>query len=293
MSNLSRYGLALAALALTLTACKDEGEKKSPSQVLARVGDAEITVHQLNYLLAQQPNSADTAVKQKVLDGLVDQELLIQKATELKLDRDPDIVQALEAARRQILARAAAEREIGKPAEPSQAQVDAFYQAHPQLFAERKLYDFSMLSIASTALKPELEHALQQSKTPADTMELLERDGIAYQHTEVQKAPEQLPIPLLPKFGAMKAGDIIAVADGDKVLLLQLKGSNPAALQGAEAQAAIKQYLLANQADVLTDNKLKALRTTAKIEYVQRFAAAEQAGKGTDESVKSGLKGLK
>ncbi|MBM3115149.1 EpsD family peptidyl-prolyl cis-trans isomerase [Jeongeupia naejangsanensis] len=288
MKTLYRNTAVLAAIVLGLTACKDDGEKKSPSQVVARVGDAEITVHQLNYLLAQQANPGDAAVKQRVLDGLVDQELLVQKAVELKLDRDPDVVQAVEAARRQILARAAAEREIGKPAEPAQAQIDAFYAAHPQLFAERKLYDFAVFALAANALKPEIEQALQHARNAAETAAVLQQAGVNAQPAESQKAPEQLPLPLLPKVAAMKNGDIIAVPDGDKVLLLQLKGSTPAALQAAEVQGAIKQYLLVEQGGAREDSKLKALRGATKIEYLQRFATAD----GKDESLKSGLQGL-
>ncbi|AOY01884.1 EpsD family peptidyl-prolyl cis-trans isomerase [Jeongeupia sp. USM3] len=278
----------LAAMVLGLAACKDDGEKKSPSQVVARVGDAEITVHQLNYLLAQQANPGDAQVKQKVLDGLVDQELLVQKAVELKLDRDPDVVQAVEATRRQILARAAVEREIGKPVEPTQAQIDTFYVAHPQLFAERKLYDFTVFALAASALKPELEQALQSPRNAAETAAALQQAGIDAQPVEVQRAPEQLPLPLLPKIAAMKHGDIISLPDGDKVLLLQLKGSTPAPLQAAEVQAPIKQYLLAEQGGAREDSRLKALRGATKVEYLQRFATAD----GKDVSLQSGLKGL-
>ncbi|QLG90096.1 hypothetical protein HQ393_17450 (plasmid) [Chitinibacter bivalviorum] len=50
--------LVLAVLiACSLTACNDKDEKKSPSQVLAKVNDAEITVHQLNFVLGQIPNA--------------------------------------------------------------------------------------------------------------------------------------------------------------------------------------------------------------------------------------------
>ena len=76
-------GVALlgAAVLLVLGGC-GEAEKPAASQVLARVNGKELTVLQLNYLLAQQPpgRQLSEAQKQQVLDELVRQEILVQRA---------------------------------------------------------------------------------------------------------------------------------------------------------------------------------------------------------------------
>ncbi|MDP0972048.1 SurA N-terminal domain-containing protein, partial [Klebsiella pneumoniae] len=73
------------------------------SQTAAKVNKEEITVHQINFVLQRQqglkPEQAEEAGRQ-VLERLVDQELAVQKAQELKLDRDPRVVQQVEAAKR-------------------------------------------------------------------------------------------------------------------------------------------------------------------------------------------------
>ncbi|GAB4114513.1 MAG: hypothetical protein Fur0014_17120 [Rubrivivax sp.] len=102
----------VTAGALMLAACGDRKDKAA-SQTAAKVNKEEITVHQINFVLQQQrglkPEQAEAAGRQ-VLERLIDQELAVQKADELKLDRDPRVVQQLEAVRREVLARAYAEK---------------------------------------------------------------------------------------------------------------------------------------------------------------------------------------
>ncbi len=139
MLQANRSMLALALSLTLLGGCADKAaEKPAPSQVLARVNDTEITVHQLNYLARSQPGGkVDEATRQKLLEQLVDQEVLVQQAVSQKLDREPNVLQALEAARRQILAQAAAEKVLAVNTTPSSAAMDQFYREHPALFAEQ------------------------------------------------------------------------------------------------------------------------------------------------------------
>ena len=87
--------IALTAALVLLTGCGDKKEK-SASQTAAKVNKSEITVHQINFVLQQQrglkPEQTDTVSKQ-ILERLIDQELALQKADDLKVDRDPRVVQ--------------------------------------------------------------------------------------------------------------------------------------------------------------------------------------------------------
>lgn len=298
MKRLTPCVLALSAV-FVLAACKDKEEKKSPSQVLAKVNDAEITVHQLNFVLAQAPN-ASPEQKQQILDQLIDQELLVEKAAELKLDREPNIVQAIEASKRQILAQAAAERVIGKPAEPSKVAVDEFYAKNPGLFADRKTYDFVMFALPKASYSEAIAAQLNTATTAMQVKAVLDGAGIKFETNESTRAAEQLPMGMLPKFVAMNQGDILAMAEGEKMVLLQLKASHPAPVSPADAEPMIKRYLSTSDAQTNAKNKIKALQTAAKIEYLQKFASAPVAepvsavkASATDDSLKAGLKGLK
>ena len=161
---LSTAGIGvMIAAALFMTGCGDKKEKDKPaSQTAAKVNKEEITVHQINYVLQQQrglaPEQAASASKQ-VLERLVDQELAVQKAQEQKLDRDPRVVQQIEASRREIVARAYVDKIAAGAPKPSPAEIKAYYDAHPALFKERKVYNLQELAIQA---KPEQRRRVSQ-----------------------------------------------------------------------------------------------------------------------------------
>src|SRR6185295_1317863 len=104
---------ALAALAVTaLVACgpkKDvAGDAAAGGEVVATVGGQDLTASQLQIAMQKQrgmrPDAGDAAAKQ-VLDQLVDEQIVAEKAVAAKLDQDPLVVAQIEAARRDILAR--------------------------------------------------------------------------------------------------------------------------------------------------------------------------------------------
>ena len=100
LSRLVLVPTVLACAALLAACGGGDGDKKPATQVAAKVNSGEISVHQVNQVLQRQPGLKPEqvqAVSRRVLDGLVDQELAIQQATEQKLDRDPRVVSAIEA----------------------------------------------------------------------------------------------------------------------------------------------------------------------------------------------------
>ena len=83
-----------AAIALTLVACGDKKDTKVATQVAAKVGSEEISVHQINQVLSRTNTSGANAeqvqaMSREVLEKLIDQQLAVDQATEKKLDRTP------------------------------------------------------------------------------------------------------------------------------------------------------------------------------------------------------------
>src|SRR6186713_2531468 len=184
--SLSLRPCAVVALALAtaLAGCGDKKDKPA-SQTAAKVNKEEITVSQINQVLAQQRAiSADQAASANgvILERLIDQELALQKASDQKLDRDPRVMQAIESSRREIIARAYLEK-IGEGApKPAPADVQAYYDKHPALFSNRRIYNLQEIDLEATPAQVEgLKTVLAQSKTFPVFVEYLKTNGIRFQ----------------------------------------------------------------------------------------------------------------
>jgi EpsD family peptidyl-prolyl cis-trans isomerase len=205
--------LALAVAATVLVGCGDKKKEKGATQTAARVNKEEITVNQINPLLAQQralpPEQAASAGRQ-VLERLIDQELTIQKAAEQKLDRDPRVVLQIEAARRELISRAYLEKIAEGAPKPTPAEVSAYYDAHPALFKERRIYSFQEVSVEA---KPEqvdtLKKALGDAKSLVEFVNYLKANNFHFTGNEAVRGAEQLPLASVDQFAKMKDGQAI------------------------------------------------------------------------------------
>lgn len=273
--------LAVVAAAALLTACGgDKGDKAS--QTAAKVNKEEITVHQINFVLQRQPGlkpeQAEAASRQ-VLERLIDQELAVQKAQEQKLDRDPRVVQQIEAAKREIIARAYAERVGEAVAKPTSDEIGKYYNDKPALFKDRRIYSLQELQIEA---KPEqfegIRAKLASSKNLNDFAEYLKSADLRFQGNQAVRAAEQLPLTSLDAISRMKDGDSMISQSPVGLTVLFLVGSRSQPVDEARARPAIEAFLLNQRKAEAVQKDLKTLREGSKIEYVGKFAQPAPAG---------------
>jgi len=254
------------------------GGGKTASQVAAKVNGTEVTVDQVNFALQRIPNLDKDKAKEaslQVVRSLVDQELLLQKAEADKLDRDPKVVQALDAAHRQILAEAYLAHKLGAPAEPSDAEVSGYFDKHPELFTKRKIYRLQEITIKAPQDKQEeIRAQLHASKNLNDFAAWLKSQNIEAHAAQGVKPAEQLPLAMVAKLAEMPDGQVMVVnaPAGLTVILLADSQMQPVTLE--QAKPAIVRLLQAEARKKAAKAELDSLRAAAKIEYVGEFAAA-------------------
>ncbi|OGA99043.1 MAG: peptidyl-prolyl cis-trans isomerase, EpsD family [Burkholderiales bacterium RIFCSPHIGHO2_12_FULL_69_20] len=266
--------IALLTSAALLAACGDKKEKGA-SQTAAKVDKAEVTVHQINFVLQQQrnlrPEQADAASKQ-ILERLIDQELALQKADDLKIDRDPRVVQQLEAAKREIIARAYLEK-VGEAApKPTPEEIKKYYEEKPALFKERRIYSIQEIGIeAKPEQVAELRTQLGASKNISEFVEFLKANDYKFAGNQAVRAAEQLPLQSLDAFAKMKDGQAILNQGPNGVQVVVLASSRSQPVTEEQARPAIEQFLLNDRKRKLIEEDVKKMRAEAKIEYVGKF----------------------
>ena len=276
--------VATLGLAALLAGCGDQ-KSKGASQVAAKVNKEELSVHQINFVMERQqglkPEQAEAASRQ-ILERLIDQELALQKAEELKLDRDPKVVQQIEASRREIVSRAYVDRMGEAASKATPDEVKKFYDEKPALFKERRVYSIQELSIeAKPDQVTELREQLAGAKNVNEFVEYLKAKEFRFNGNQAVRAAEQLPLNMLDAFAKMKDGQSMMVPTPTGAQVIVLAGSRQAPVDEAAAKPAIEQFLLNERKRKLIDENMKAMRAAAKIEYVGKFAeAAASAASG-------------
>jgi EpsD family peptidyl-prolyl cis-trans isomerase len=277
-----RAAAVLGALcgALVIGGCGGDRDKGA-SQTAAKVNKEEITVHQINFYLQQQrglrPEQAEAASRQ-VLERLIDQELAVQKADELKLDRDPRVVQQLEAVRREVLARAYAEK-VGEAAtRPTAEEVKKYYEDNPDLFSQRRIYSLQEITIEAT---PDQVSALRTKlgvvKSISEFVDFLKESNLRFTANQAVRAAEQLPLSSLKTFAGLSAGQAVLneTPTGAQVIVVAGVRSQPVAEE--QSRPAIEQFLLNERKRKLLEQDREALRASATVQYVGKFAEAAAA----------------
>ena len=304
--NASKTILSLLVSALAITACGDgSSAKKAATQVAAKVNGGEVSVHQINFVLQHAPSipadQVDSARRQ-VLEGLIDQELAVQQAVEAKLDRTPNVMQMLEASRREVLARAYLEQAGGGGVKPAAAEIRAYYNDHPDLFAKRKVYRLEEINFAGTPeLVGRVKEQLARGKTSAEVLAALRADNVVVSGGVAVKAAEQISLDALPRLATAKEGQPQLFEDAGKAAIVTVLATKPEPMDETKASSYIESYLINKQKSERATEAMKQLRAKAKIEYAGDFAGskpaapvAEKAAPTASEAViNKGVAGLK
>ena len=287
---IQRSAIKLSALALVvlLAACGGEDKKKPASQVAAKVNREEISVHQINAVLSRagrlSPEQTEKASRE-VLEKLIDQELAVQKAIEKKVDRDPNVMQTIEASRRQILAQAYLEQLTSSAGKPTPDEIRKYFDQHPELFSERRIYRFQEAAVSVGPDRvPAVQEQMAKAKSLNDVLAWLKGNDIKFATNASTKAAEQLPMELLPRLHQMKDGQVGLFPNASGLLIVQLVASQMAPLDLTAATPLIEQFTTNQRRAELAAKEIADLRAAAKIEYQGSFVKGEADKKPVAEA---------
>lgn len=278
MKHITPFIVLPVILATALGGCsKTDGDKaKAATQVVAKVNGAEISLHQVNHVLSKAGNvPADQLerARKAAVDRLIDQELLAAKAVEEKLDRTPETLMAIELARREILARARMEQVLALGPKLSPVDVTRYYATHPELFAERQIYNLQEITFPPQKEGlADVQALVDKGAAMNEIQELLRSRNVQFGTNAGIRAAEQLPMELLKVIHGTKEGGILLSNSPQGHTVVKVVGIRKMPVDEATARPAIQKFLFNQRVAEATTNELKNLKATAKIEYVGTLA---------------------
>lgn len=161
----------IVVIALTLTSASSFAE-------IAKVNNRTITNEDLQSALSgfnetqAKSISNDSYARRQLLNNLIDQELLVQKAETQKLEKSKEYQQALDNFRKQYLANLALEKNLGSKVSDSAAK--SFYNAHKTDFSTDQVHAYHILTDSEAKAKELLKEA---SKPNADFLAIAEKQS--------------------------------------------------------------------------------------------------------------------
>lgn len=268
-------------LPIFIIGCSNNTDSANDSQVVAKVNDTEVTVHQLNYELSLLgPVVAQNTDKftEKTLDNLIKQQLIAQKAIADKLDRDPQVMQALERAKRQVLAQAYIKKITERDSTPpTKQEVNDYYNQHPELFSKRRIYQIREILLDKTLPITEIQARMKEAMSLEALVQWLESKNVKMQSGVVVKPAEQLPFEMLSRLAQMQQGQVMAMETPSNISLSVLMDVRDQPLTEAQATPAIERFLITQKREKLAEAEIKRLRNEAKVELLGKFAVPEKA----------------
>lgn len=254
---------------LVLSGCG--ADKASATKVAAKVNGTEISVDQLNGALAGvqgiTPETADQT-RREVLDKLIEQQLAVAQAQEKKLDQTPEVMRALDASRREILARAYRDQVAAVLPKSTIDDAKAYYSAHPQLFAQRRVYKLQEIVMPAQGVAVDKLREMSNGRSMEEIANWLKQQNIQFSGNATTRAAEQLPLDMLPRLSELKDGQSAIFTSPKTLSLLRVAASQLAPIDEASALPQILQFLASQNANAAMLSNLKQLREKAQIEIV-------------------------
>lgn len=285
-SRVKTVGWLIPLLLISLAGCGKKGEESTVVQPAAKVDGVVIGSNLVQHevkKLGDIPADKNAEIANQMLGSLIDQEFLVREAIKSKLDARPEVAAQLEEARRKILADVYLDemtKSVGKPAE---AEIKAYYDSHPELFAQRRVYNLQELNLqVPQEWMAETRARLKDWKgLPSFGMWIQERK-IPVRARQIMKSSEQLPMDLLGRLRDVKPGEIITQEDGNTIVVII-----PVAVEGRpvtveQATPMIERYLVNARKRDMAEAFIKEQRQKAKIEYSEPYKAISQPDKVSD-----------
>jgi peptidyl-prolyl cis-trans isomerase C len=262
--------ILVAASGLSACGSKD----KKGGQSLVRVNGEEITMLQVNDELKRSgvPPGQQEAASKQLLESLIDRQLILEEAKSNRIDRSPEVMQAIESAKAQIIAQAYLQSITSKSAKPSKAQIDEYFQKHPEYFTKRKEFYLKQLVISSKYLSNDLKMFIDTAKSLDDVAAWMDSHGVQYARGQTTRSTADLPEQTVAKLMELPFGQLFLVSEGDNRVLNVLTDIKDSPVTAINAAPQIEQFLINKMSKDTAELEIAHLRSMAKIEYLNASA---------------------
>lgn len=268
--------IALVAM-VAASGCGNAETGMTESMPVVRVNGQLITLQQVRQVVGEYAGSMSPdelrQASRTAIEHLIDEELLVQGALTSRLNSEPTVQRLIEDQRRRILALSYLDKTAPEAPKYSNEEIHHFYNEHPALFKQRRIYLIHGLYASIPAEKTEqLKTAVANATRMSEVARWLTIQKATYRETVSTWSGEDIPGEILPMVEQMRESEMSIVTSPDLVLVLQLIHAKDAAMSEAQASPLIEEILSKRWRTNYSAAEIRRLRGTATIEYLVRDA---------------------
>lgn len=278
--NTSKQLLFATAASLFLVACQDNKSTSasgSGARTAVKVNGQVINVAEIDSKLGMHSGEKKPQqISEQMMASIINMELMRQAALEAKLDQDEVVRAKLANSSRTILAMAYMEKQLAAITKPTEAEVKAYFDQHPERFAERKHYQLQELMIqAPAAMQDDIKSQLAKTgKFELFEKWLTEKNLPHTGNPPVSATADNIPDEILQKLKKVPVGGNLTLEGTGQwnihVLFVLSEQIQPIDL--ATASHEITAMVWEQRRKETMDNMVKQQRDKAKIEYVPPYS---------------------
>lgn len=278
----SRFLAAVAVIAASLSASSASDDKKpvasGKTQVVAKAAGRELTLTDLRLEMSRLGLSpADAGAERIALESLMSRTLLAKAARESSLHKKPEAIARMYAAQDQALADLYLAI-ASQPPEPTREETERFIRENPSLFAERKTYDFAIITLESKNFKEDALTPLFDKEADFSRLAgLLDKAGADYRLSTLTQSGAAFPAPIRLQLSKYGARDNIVLRGDAETQILKIVAvrddPGPEASWGPLARRLLVEQAAAKRAETL----MARLKKEGAVAYYRASAAPPPA----------------
>jgi hypothetical protein len=177
----------------------------------------------------------------------------------------------MDAAKREILTKAYLSQLVANMPQPSEQESSKFYEAHPELFAQRRIYKLQEIVIPVKDAPVDEIRQLASDKSMDEIVTWLKGKNIKFRTGGATRAAEQISLPMLSQIASLQDGQTKVIEGPESLTIVHLVSSELSPVDKETAMQRIPRFLANEQAKEVINEDLKRLKTAAKIEYLNDF----------------------
>jgi peptidyl-prolyl cis-trans isomerase C len=275
--------LLLSLTIAVITGCEQKG--KSSSEVLAKIGKAEITKDDFLKEVSRIPEWARAQFsgkegKEKFLDELIKRELVYEDAKKMRLDKDPEYLDKVKDFEKMTLISLILKKEVEDKAKVDDADVKAFYDKNADKFTIGTKLRASHILVDTEAQAKDIRERLNKGESFAKLAQSFSKDkGSASKGGDIGYFGSGQMVPEFERaVMGLKVGEIsepVKTRFGYHIIqLTDVKKGETASFE--QSKEAIRKQLLAEKQKALIDSFIGNLMKEAKIKKNEDALASIQ-----------------